>query len=125
MRDRTTLQEAGGKLYVVWESALTSEPVVIHRWFRVHSRKAAWGGTESPLPGDFAAFDRTRHAWVTYRPRVPGGEERMPTGEVFADPVAVEQKEFPVPPPKVKPGVQVRWEDGGWQKLMKRGWVEA
>jgi hypothetical protein len=31
----------------------------------------------------------------------------------------------PVPCPRVRKGIRVRWESGRWQKLLKSGWVTA
>lgn len=39
------------------------------------------------------------------------------------EPVKVEHAG--APRPKVRKGIEVRWRDGHWQKLLKRGWVPA
>lgn len=39
---------------------------------------------------------------------------------------AVRVESEPVPPPKVRAGIEVRWRDGCWWKYLKaRGWVRA
>lgn len=28
-----------------------------------------------------------------------------------------------IPRPKIRPGIETRWHNGGWQKLLRKGWV--
>jgi hypothetical protein len=38
---------------------------------------------------------------------------------------ACESSERPIPPPKVRAGIEVRYTSGRWEKLLRKGWVAA
>jgi len=69
--------------------------------------------------GDVVTYDAGRGVYHRYDSL--WGSRDFPLSEGGATKATVEERE--VPPPKTK--LQVRWESGRWQKLMKRGWVDA
>lgn len=107
-----------GKLFVVYETCLDSEPVRKRLWWRVErtSRNPYTGA--SPEAGD-TATSQGSGVWHVH------GAGRSNKGSVYfdgqleADPIETET----VPPPKVRKGVETRWYRGAWQKLLKTGWV--
>lgn len=70
---------------------------------RVSRTTGHWGGSD---PGIV----------IVYRLR---GKVRTGGGSVEAAHVET----IPVPPPKVRAGIETRWKDGRWERLLKRGWV--
>jgi hypothetical protein len=39
--------------------------------------------------------------------------------------LAVRHTTEPVPPPKVRAGIEIEWRYGRWMKLLRKGWVPA
>lgn len=58
---------------------------------------------------------RPRHIDVNRLYCLQNGGQTLPIATVSA----------PIPCPKVRRGVQVRYRDGVWQKCLKKGWVYA
>jgi hypothetical protein len=108
-----------GNLYVRWGFALTSEPKVRLLYYPVGLRASALRqyGREAPLPlirEDSGLFrERDDPRTLTFR-LVHGGATTAAFEEIIE-----------VPAPKAR-GKDVRWNNGRWEKHLKReGWVSA
>lgn len=113
------LIEREGVLYVGYETTLDYEPVRLRYYWRVVSTTGnPWHGSR-PAAGDRCRYNG-HEVWSTSR------EEGGSTGSVRQKEGAADYIERePVPAPKVRRGVELRWREGRWQKLLKKGWVAA
>jgi hypothetical protein len=114
------LVERKGALFVEYQSVSYSAPeVVVMQWRVRHAQGTGYG--ERPKEGDIVASERDG-VWGARDPVT-----QRSTGKVTVDGSA--QADFTetraVPRPKVRAGVETRWDLGVWLKLTKKGWVRA
>lgn len=116
--NRETLADHAGQLCILYEYTLTDSPEIARSFYSIGTSTRAFVadyGTEkigSPMTrrGDGLFEDRDG---LSYR-LIDGGR----TKPIHFDRV-------PVPVPKVRPGIELRWRDG-WEKYLKtKGWVAA
>lgn len=112
------LIERNGKMYVRYEVTCYSAPERTCMEWLVISSKSNQYGFERPETGDDVRYAGDGHWHVMNRMAgsVCTGDGR--TNAAFSEVI-------PVPAPKVRGKTETRWNDGRWQKLMARGWVDA
>lgn len=113
------LATRGSQLCVQYEMPYSDRPVLRRLWWAVVQSTGNPYTADRPEAGDVAT-SRHDNTWHTARPA-----DRRSSGSVYAGGEAVYHEEVPVPCPKVRRGVEVRWHLGAWEKLSKRGWVRA
>jgi hypothetical protein len=103
-------------IFVRYETTWSSEPVLQTMWWRVDRvvrdpYRPAW-----PKTGD-VVVSRGSDDWSGpgYSVRFPGNRQ------------AERDAREPIPCPKVRVGVETRWNryTSQWEKLLKKGWVRA
>lgn len=107
-----------GKLFVMHEYTLQDTPEARRLYWAVRHTKRNPYNMNFPEAGDTVAS--TGEGWWTVTNR-SAGEAWAGSGN---DPAEYDEI-VPVPPPKVRKGVELRWYYGEWQKLLKTGWVSA
>jgi hypothetical protein len=118
------LVSRNGALFVLYETSHDSEPKITFMWWKVESTKGNPYHCERPEPGDIAVYQSDGRTWQTRRPdthRSSGSITTVGDGNTKADHVET----VSAPSPKVRGGVQTRWYQGRWEKLLKKGWVAA
>lgn len=109
-----------GHLCVLYADPMDSEPLMSLSWYPiVRGSRAEFEdiiGEEAKDYGSGLYFGKYRGVgYVTKFALEDGGSTR---------PIAFEQ--IPIPPPKVRKGVETRYRNGQWQKHLKNeGWVTA
>ena len=114
-----TIARRDGVLYVRYTDTLWTEPVSIAVFYRIVDLAAAWGGFGGrPEEGDTVRSSRGDR-WTAFDAKT--GRE---AGVVFTEnePTLKHGERTPVPPPPAR-GKELRWRDGRWEKLLKKGWV--
>jgi hypothetical protein len=112
--------ERNGALFVLTVDALWTEPSISYCWWRITDREAAWGDFARPEVGDEVTWTRGER-WSAVDPKTG-----RPSGAVFTSGEKPDHFErVSSPSPKVRSGIEVRWEKGRWEKLLKKGWVPA
>lgn len=118
-----TIRHLNRRCYAVWSDYLSSAPILRQLWWLLDVQPGQL------LTGAHASLDYGKVTAPTntpFRERVSvgildGKTERRADGQAEAAFV----KEIPIPPPKVRAGVEVRWNEGRWQKYLKaKGWVD-
>jgi len=105
-------------IFVRYETVWSSEPVRQVMWWRVQrvDRSAYAVGLVHPKPGDVVVSHGSNHwSGPNYTVWFPGDQQ------------AERETREPIPCPKVRAGVETRWNryESRWEKLLKRGWVPA
>lgn len=113
------LKVRDGGLFAVWTMAL-STPEEVEQWYDLEVKAAAVAhrvDLDEPIvlnyTGNGAFRDQLWRAWV-----LPGGGQQK----------AVHTVRRAIPPPKVKAGIETRWNSDRerWEKYLKtKGWVPA
>jgi hypothetical protein len=67
----------------------------------------------------------TRVARSPYRPGFPADGDVLQDVGSSCGVANYESSERPIPPPKVRAGIEVRYTSGRWEKLLRKGWVAA
>jgi hypothetical protein len=116
------LQDFEGRLYVVWDNVSELHPVITRMWWPVEQSAGCAYNANRPSSGDIAVNQHDGR-WVTHRESPTISR----TGSVYVDgkKQAERVETINVPCPKVRAGVETRWYQGEWQKLLKKGWVPA
>ncbi len=118
---RKYLGEWKGELCVVEEDTLMRDPVLMVLYWptgiRVSDFKQSYGeeliGRSVRYTGTGGLYSIEGASRLQVR-LVHGGQ---------TTPVHVEKHK--IPPPKVRAGMEIRYDDGGWQKYLKtKGWVK-
>lgn len=108
-----------GKMFVLHEYTMQDTPEARRLYWAVQHTKRNPYSLNSPEAGDTVAS--TGEGWWIVTNRSGAGEVWTGSG---GDPAAYDEI-VPVPPPKVRKGVELRWYYGEWQKLLKTRWVPA
>lgn len=113
------LVDRNGKLYVLYETAHDSEPKITFLWWLVERTTGNPYHCDRPEPGDVATY-RSDGTWSTHRP-----DTCRSTGSVYVggSAQAAHKETVSAPSPKVRAGIEVRWYQGRYEKLLKKGWV--
>lgn len=114
-----TVRQEGKDWFVDYSSASYNVPEINTISYRVIEARRR--GMNAPLAPELAAGLTVDHAgastWQAYR---QGGYLVLitePDGSVAT---------VPAPPPKVRRGIETRWYQGRWEKLLQtKGWVPA
>lgn len=118
---------ARGELWVRETYNHHEEPLKVSLYWKIIRAAGSSWNAMRPDEGDIATYDRSG-GWTTRRPDGAQYDAGRSSGHVWtgdgSEKAQVVEKE-PLPPPKVRRGVEVRYRDGGWQKLLKKGWVPA
>lgn len=110
-----------GKLWVLYETSRYSEPKIDFLWWEIVQTKASPYGFERPAEGDKVRYNGIgTDEWVACHP-----ETLRVTGTVWTRNKADKTETVSAPSPKVRAGIETRWHDGRWEKLLKKGWVPA
>jgi hypothetical protein len=139
---RDSLAKLDGNLYVVNDDTDSREPVRRRLWWPVLATEGylpCWFEPESVDGGEFCQLCGQRNTSVSHSSVTPdtlrlGGYDGRYGGTlsngarfyVRIDPrgQAVKIEETPIPCPKVRAGMETRFERGSWQKYLKaQGWV--
>lgn len=117
-----TIVERNGKLYVMTTTAAWSIPENQSCFWPV----AEWTGNpyngRRPEPGDIATYQRS--CWTTTDPTgFPSTGSVRCSGNGNTPAEFVERE--PIPAPKTRKDIDVRYHEGRWQKLLKAGWTNA
>ncbi len=117
------LKTRDGKLYVVYATTLSTEPVRRTLWWKViESYSPRYYNGHRPSEGDTATARTGEPGWTTSAGNVH-------TGRVTNENDATFVEESPVLPPKVAGTRKLRWNsdrgEGRWEKLMATGWQPA
>lgn len=92
---------------------LIDEPIEVFRYWPLPSASGrVQGGERCYYPGD-GFYLVVTHGWGALNFRLPDGGSTK----------ATRIEEVRVPRPKTR--LEVRWKSGRWEKLTKRGWVDA
>lgn len=115
------LVDQNGVLFVLVVSPRTFEPVIDSSWWKVEATEAAWGGFARPEAGDPVTFAHGNRWYAV------DAETGRSAGVVYTAPDAppTHHSAVSAPTPKVRAGIEVRWHNGRWEKLLKKGWVPA
>ncbi|MHC4622209.1 MAG: hypothetical protein ACYTEQ_31120 [Planctomycetota bacterium] len=124
--EKHTLGQHAGRLCVVYETSDYSRPVIVRHWWPIgNSCVSDWKEDIGEAlcafgQGSFGFADSRKwpayglHRSISFR-LVNGGQTQ---------PIHTERVDFPAP--KTRRGIELRYRDGEWQKLLKtRGWVAA
>lgn len=111
------LAEKNGALCVMHETTYSDRPALQRVWWAVDRVTVNPYTADRPAAGDIARAQGSS-VWHTERP----ADHRV-SGSVRTVLEACAVEETPVPRPKVRG--EVRWYQGRWEKLLKRGWVAA
>lgn len=121
-----TVVREGYKLFVRFESIADSTPERVVGYWPVSEDRSigAW-----QLEGCIVE-DRAYQGVFSIKPGVEGQDfwrlKQFKAVLVHNGRTEAERIErTPIPAPKVKRGIEIRWYEGRWQKLLKRGWVDA
>jgi hypothetical protein len=106
-----TMVSSRGEAYVREVRRLTNEPVALVFFHRVTQIRSRSGFPEKPKDGDPVTYSDGEWHSRYYSVRAGGAAELS--------------EEIPIPPPKVRRGVEVRYRDQHWEKLTRKGWVPA
>ncbi len=116
-----TLAEIDGKLCVRYATTYENEPTrQIMYWACERAVRNPYNAN-APTAGDHARYNGNG-SWDTSR-EGSGSTGSVSTGAGDRQAFKVERE--PVPCPKVRKGLETRWYQGAWQKLMAKGWVPA
>jgi len=97
-------------LYLVWTDNRSSEPIM-DQWVYSCGRYYAHGVLAMHnKPVKYLGNGRFEYNLKEYQ---------------FDDGPASRREQIPIPRPKVRAGIEVRYYDGQWQKRLKNGWVTA
>lgn len=115
-----TLEEKDGRLCIRYESRDDMEPTLRIMYWPV-IRYTGNGYGYLPKAGD-CVEDVREGTWIA-----SDCVSKKVTGTVFMDSKAqaIHYTKEQIACPKVRNGVETRYRDGAWQKLLKRGWVRA
>jgi hypothetical protein len=106
----------GGKMYVLYETTQYGTPEMVRLWWPVQQWQRDPYSANSPQVGDAVRYADQGWWHVTSRPS--GGNVSTGSGSTDAE----FREEVPVPRPKVRGNIEVRWYQGRWEKLLKTGW---
>jgi hypothetical protein len=111
------IKDRNGKLYVLYATTLSDEPIRHYIWWRVIESYSNKYNAYRPEDGDTATYSHSG-SWNTHNRN--GSTGRVVTGDGKAQAELVETTV--VEPPKTR-GKELRWNNGRWEKLMASGWV--
>jgi len=117
-----TIVERNGKLYVCKIDSAWSIPERITMYWPVAESSGNPYNGNRPGPGDIATYQRS--CWTTTAPAgfpSTGSVRCVGNGNTPAEIV----EKSPILAPKVRKGIETRYHEGRWQKLLKSGWVNA
>jgi len=106
----------GGKMYVLYETTQDSTPEMTRLWWRVEQWQRDPYSANSPEVGDTVRY--ADNGWWHVTSRSSAGNVSTGSGSTDAE----FRETVPVPRPKVRSNVEVRWYRGQWEKLLKTGW---
>lgn len=112
-----TVAEENGKFYVVGAMTRYYEPVIAYSWYPIFSQTCHPSLLVDVLLAEGPRIGKTEEFIHPQR------NNCRVTIRTDVKPVKTEVVE--APRPKVRRGVELRWHEGRWQKLLKRGWVPA
>lgn len=118
---RTYIGEYENTLYIVFEDTRWSEPYIFRCYYPVH-----WDHTATKFFQHYG--EHKRGMTVTWQPMMQRYQDEeqlcylLPYAG-YTTPAFTE--EIPLPCPKVRTGIETRYRDGRWQKLLRDGWVPA
>lgn len=115
--DRDTLVDRDGWLYILSEVSSYHEPAIYKSWYatgiKTHGFVRDYGVerlgqqmTYDKFRGDWFGADKMHYAMLQGRDTRPAFWESIP-----------------LPCPKVRTGLETRYRDGHWEKLLKSGWT--
>ena len=101
------------RVYVRYDSSLSNEPLLISQFWELdNALDMLEGGEECSFTlgqPQWCVHTRNGRIWFWTKTELPAFGENTP-----------------IPPPKVRAGVEVRYQNGEWQKYDKRkGWKKA
>jgi len=115
-----TLVEREGKLYVRYSCTEYAEPFEnVHYWL-VTATKGNPYSADRPGAGDDATYRGTGSWHTSNAARSSTGSVSTGAGDTQA--AFRERNEVPAPPAR---GKELRWNNGCWERLLKKGWVPA
>jgi hypothetical protein len=118
------LVNRNGKLFVLYQTSSYSKPEITYMWWLIESVKGNSYHCDRPEEGDIAVYQSDGRTWQTRRPdthRSTGTVWTVGDGNTKADHVET----VSAPSPKVRNGIEIRWHEGRYEKLLKKGWVPA
>lgn len=104
-----------GKTYVLYVYNEYAEPYRQFVWWRIHETRRDPYSMRSPEDGDLVRY-QGNGVWKGEH----GGTVVTGDGKTQAE--TTERVSVQAP---LSGGKELRWNDGRWQKLMARGWVDA
>jgi hypothetical protein len=121
---RGTMVRLDGKLVIRYETANWSEPTRVIMYYPLSEDRSS--GAPWRLEG--RAVVSTGYGEWRGAPEDPDFWQLRNATAVALNgdkTEAVKVEREPIPCPKVRAGIQTRWHEGRWEKLMKKGWVAA
>lgn len=128
---RGTVIRDGNKLFVRYVTTLDSEPIEVSRDWPIDLQLSWAAHRLVGLPVVSEGGGGFRLDWGAALEKLGDTIEYHQAQEAFAvlpqrgHTQAVNCKERPLPCPKVRKGIGVRYQCGRWEKLLRKGWVPA
>lgn len=119
--DIYTVVKDAGTHYLVRASTSWNEPKVGYAWFTLWNADCdinMFVGKQLEATGNYGSIYEYKLGFAESL----GGRRCTVRIRGDVEPIKVEFAD--APPPKAR-GKQIRWHEGGWQKLLKRGWVDV
>ena len=120
---RDYVGEKDGVLYIVSEDTDFAEPILRRLYYPL----LGWSKSSAMFFREYGEHKRGQRVTLANRMayiyRDEDGLQYQLVHGGDTKPVAAE--EIPIPRPKVRQGVEVRYAQGQWKKLTKKGWVLA
>lgn len=111
-----------GYICIIIENVMYAEPVRYKNWFPCYRMKESWYKDQfeglkvraTALNGEYLVTGKNPFDKKGYLYLQDGGSTK-----------SIHSENFLIPCPKVRKGIETRWNGYYWQKLLKKGWVSA
>jgi len=115
-----TVIEEKGTHYFVRANTGWNEPKIAYAWFPIYNIDCHASVFVGKLLDDLGIYGRLSEYALGFEDSLGGRRCKL---RIRSDIKPVKIEFTDAPRPKVRKGVEVRWNDGAWEKLLKRGWV--
>lgn len=109
-----------GRYYLIRATTSWNEPKVGYAWFPIWSADCHESMFVGKQLQDMGIYGRLSEYALSPEDSVGGRRCKL---FIRADIQPIKVEHVDAPRPKVRKNVEVRWNRGGWEKLLKRGWV--
>jgi hypothetical protein len=119
---QTRLVNFNGRLFIRWDDISSDEPVLVRLFYPIGLRTSdRFEVSEFPADGFEAHKDGPGTYSVRILPHVYSRWALINGGQTVPE----YNERLPIPCPKVRKGIETRWRNGEWVKLLKTGWMRA